>query len=151
MNGVEHRGLAMNVIATLGLELFVQNLNAGHIWVSLAPLLVDVPTIPVRNLRRGDVERDVVLPERSGISLIVLDCINTNHNMYLSFLGISFVPCDYIISHTQTNVNREIKVFSIFFVVWSAVSYRDMTFVNLRNHILILTLVESYLDIKLYA
>ena len=138
MNGVEHRGLALNVIATLGLELFVQNLNAGHIGVSLAPVLVDVPTTPVRNLCRGDVERNVVLPERSGISLVVLDSVSTSHSMYLSFLGISFVPCDYIISHTRTNVNREIKVFSIFFVVWSDVSYHDMTFVNLRNHIKLL-------------
>ena len=137
MNGVEHRGLALNVIATLGLELFIQNINAGYIGMSLAPLLVDVPTTPVRNPRRGDVERNIVLPEGSGISLVVLDSINASHNMYLSFLGISFVPCDYIISYTQANVNREIKVFSNFFVDRSDVSYRDMTFVNLRNHILI--------------
>ena len=105
--------------------------------MSLAPLLVDVPTAPVGDLRRGDVERNVVLPKGDCIGLVVLDSISTNHSMYLSFLGISFVPCDYIISYTRTNVNRKIKVFSIFFVGLYAVSYRDMTFVNLRNHILI--------------
>ena len=92
MYRVEHGGLALNVVATLGLKLFVQNLNAGHIGVSLAPVLVDVPTTPIRGFGRGDVERNVVLPEGDCIGLVVLDCISTNHNMYLflSWESLSF-------------------------------------------------------------
>ena len=85
-------GLPGAIVATLGLELFVQNLNAGHIGMSLAPLLVDVPTAPVRNLRRGDVERNIVLPKGDCIGLVVLDCISTNHYVSSFLFGTLSFP-----------------------------------------------------------